>query len=176
MWRDSVNRKTKLGIFVGLIFIIIMFIIQTHNNKFQNTFEERNNFIKKSETGAVIISETIIDNYIVSEIVAGNKYGYAVFAPYGNDKYSWQSMLLTEEEIYSETILINSNTYEILMCEKSNLDYVETVYSNTDNGETISSTITELDGKTFAVQKAPDLKSYTYYVTWYDTSGKQYSK
>jgi len=172
------KRKTKRGIFGGVIFVIIMFMIQTYSNEFQNTFEERNDFINRFWNGAEIISDTIIvdNHHIISKIVAGNKYGFAVFVLHGNDKYRWQGTHLTEEEIYSETILINSNTYEILMCKKPNLDYAEIVYTNTDNGEKISSTITELNGRNFEVHKTPDLKNYTYHVTWYDTSGKQYSK
>lgn len=70
----------------------------------------------------------------------------------------------------------HSKMWKVINCQKPNLDYVKAVYTDTDIGNIISSETTGQNGKTFVVQKSPDFKSYTRNITWYDTSGNQYTK
>ena len=161
-----------LGTIVAVVVMISAFFYIQYQNSIHNTLEDRKSFASEMKSGGVIVSEIVMEDHIISQVVAGDRVGFMIFASNENNDYQWQSTMLSQNQVISETIIMNSEVYEVLICEKPNLNYVETIY--THNGKTIASLKTQCGGKTMVVQKAPEKKAYTRMVTWYDTLGNQY--
>ena len=169
------KKIMTIGIFVALIIAIGWFVFQ-HNRYNGSTFESRELILNESNKGAFIVSESPIDNYIISEIAnQRGQYGYAVFEPMGKGNYKLQTKVWRQKDsVITGFIGMNGNNYEIFMYNKPNLDYVEVSYTdNTLNKKYAIKKLKLIDGR-FAITKAPDLKSYSRSVVFYDVNGNKY--
>lgn len=139
------------------------------------TLTSREKFLNKEQIGVNILSESLIDNYIISEIKnSHNQYGYALFKPKGHKRYTFVSSMLTDKDcIATHLIWIGEIKYELFMCDKPQLNYVEIAYTNSDTLQTTTQQLPLLNN-TIAIVEAPNLKSYYREVCFFDVTGNKY--
>lgn len=126
-----------LGIIIAIF--IIGSIIYSVSQLYGNTVGARQRILSKLSNSTIILSEIIIENYIISEIIDQQaSYGYAQFEAdqYGN--YTLKTKMIRKQEsepIITDIIYIGDKPYEILMCNKSGLDYAEIIYTDDISGK-----------------------------------------
>jgi len=171
--------KNKNFIIVSVIVLfIIVSIVYSINQLYGNTVEARQTILSKPSNSTIILSEIIIENYIISEIIdqqAG--YGYARFEAnqYGN--YTLKTKMIRTQEsepIISDIIQIGDKPYEILMCNKSGLDYAEIIYTDDITGKRLEPFRIDMNNSRVAFVEAPEYSSYTRYVAFYDNKGNKF--
>lgn len=173
------NNKIVIGIIIIVTFITVS-IIYSLNQLYGNTVEARQRILSKPSNSTIILSEIIIENYIISEIIdqqAG--YGYAQFEAnkYGN--YSLKTKMVRTQEsesivIVTDIINIGDKPYEILMCNKSGLDYAEIIYTDDSSGKKLEPVHIEMNNQRVVFVEAPEYSSYTRYVVFYDNKGNKF--
>jgi len=170
------NKKIIIGSIILLYFIGN--INYSINQLYGNTVEARQKILSKSSNNTIILSETIMENCIISEITDQEaSYGYAKFEAnmYGN--YDLKTKITRKQEsepIVTNIIQIKDKFYEILMCNKPGLDYAEVIYIDKTTGKELESIRIEMNNRTVAFVEAPNYSSYTIYVAFYDNKGNKF--
>lgn len=170
------NKKALVfGTMITILSIVIVSLIIQHNQYNGRTLLSREKVLNKRENGLKILSETSIDNYIVSQIVSlRGRYGYALFQLKGRGNYSFQSSMLSEESsIITDFLWIGGKGYEIFMCNQPELDYVEVSYTDSRDLKVTTKILDLIEGR-IAITEAPNLKSYERDVVFYDINGNKY--
>lgn len=177
----KLSMKSKKVMIIGIsiiLFIVISSMIYGINQLYGNTSDSRQRILSKPGNNTIILSEIIIENYVISEFIdqkAG--YGYALFEANQTGNYSLKNKMISTQQfepIVTDIININDKLYEILMCYKSGLDYAELIYTDPISGEKLEPFRVEMDNKTVAFFEAPEYASYTRYVSFYDNKGKKF--
>jgi len=170
-------RKKKLITF-GLLLILIIGSIYSINRTYGNTLDTRQRILSKRGNNAIIISEIIIDNSIISEVIdqkAG--YGYAHFELNEKGNYLLKTKMIRTQQyepIVTDIIQIDDKAYEILMCNKSGLDYAEVIYTDNNTGKEEDPILVDMNNQSVAVIEAPKYSSYTRYVAFYNYDGRKF--
>lgn len=168
------NRYIKSILIIVAMSIVIMFSLEysLYNGK---SLESRQRILGRNNKQLLILSEAVLDNYIISEIIDENEYyGYALFKPAGRGGYDFASSMLNHNgSMGVDFIWTDENRYEIFMCNKPNLLYGEVVYKDMDTSAKITKKF-DLINETMAVIEAPDLKSYSRQVVFYDIADNKY--
>lgn len=170
------NKKLTISIAVVVFLIAIGGFIFQDNRYNGSTIESRELILNKSDNGVTIVSETPVNNYIVCEITnQRGQYGYAVFEPKDKKNYKFQTKVWREKgSVITDFIRMDEKEYEIFMCNQSDLDYAVVSYiDNTSNTGFATEKLDLIEGR-FAIIEAPNLKSYTRSVVFYDVNGNKY--
>lgn len=135
-----------------------------------NTVSERESFLNTVASDINIVSEITVDDSIICHIQSRSKNGYAVFEANGSG-YIYSQHLLSSETIVIDRIYVNDQFYQVLICNKPQLEKAEIVYSDPDSSKIIESQNIELNGNMMCVIESIKASSYTIDVTFYDTKG-----
>lgn len=171
-------RNKKTIIFSLLLFILVIGSIYSINMQYGNTLDARQRILSKRDNQVIIISEIIIENSIISEIIdqkAG--YGYAQFEENEKGNYVFKTKMIRTEQyepIVTDIIVINDEFYEVLMCHKSGLDYAEVTYTDDSTGKKDDPIRVEMHNQTVAILEAPEYSSYSRYVAFYNYNGDKF--
>jgi hypothetical protein len=120
--------KKKTIILALLLFILVIGSVYIINKQYGNTLDARQRILSKRDNHVIIISEIIIENSIITEIMdqkAG--YGYAQFEKNEKGNYIFKTKMVRTEQyepIITDIIQINDEFYEVLMSIASTLDHV----------------------------------------------------
>ena len=120
--------KKKTIILDLLLFILVIGSVYIINKQYGNTLDARQRILSKRDNHVIIISEIIIENSIITEIMdqkAG--YGYAQFEKNEKGNYIFKTKMVRTEQyepIITDIIQINDEFYEVLMSIASTLDHV----------------------------------------------------
>ena len=159
--------KKKTIILALLLFILVIGSVYIINKQYGNTLDARQRILSKRDNHVIIISEIIIENSIITEIMdqkAG--YGYAQFEKNEKGNYIFKTKVVRTEQdepISTDIIQINDEFYEVLMCNKSGLDYAEVIYTDESTGKTDDPIRVEMHNQTVAMLEAPEYSSSTRY-------------
>lgn len=156
--------------------IIILILSMIHSYRYNGaSLKSRENILSKSYKEATILSETVIENYIICEIVnQRQRYGYALFRPEGKNRYRFDSSMVVDNgNIGVDFIWIDEKKYELFMCDQPNLEYVKVIYTDMSNLKITTKQLGLLNGK-MAIVEALDCKDYRTDVSFYDVSGNKY--
>lgn len=171
-------KKKKITIFGMLLFIFVASTIYNINKSYGNTLDKRQKILSKRGNNAIIISEIVTKNSIISEIIdqkAG--YGYAQFELNEKGNYLLKTKMIRTQQyepIVIDIIQIDSKSYKILMCGKSGLDYAEVIYTDNDTGKEKDPIRVEMNNQRIALIEAPEYSNYTRYITFYDFNGNKF--
>lgn len=132
-------NKKKLAITVLSAIILLTAVIAwsiNQSNYNGSTEESREQIINKDKKGAVITTEIKIEDYIISGLsLSDGKYGIAVFAPSGSERYKLQTRTFKEkDEILTFTQFINGKDYLIIWQNQGMMEYAEVIFT-VDNKE-----------------------------------------
>ena len=111
--------KKKTIILALLLFILVIGSVYIINKQYGNTLDARQRILSKRDNHVIIISEIIIENSIITEIMdqkAG--YGYAQFEKNEKGNYIFKTKMVRTEQyepIITDIIQINDEFYEVLM-------------------------------------------------------------
>lgn len=135
-----------------------------------STFESRQLLMEDAREGFSITSETVVDEYIVANIHSGNEWGYAVFAPEGNEKYSLRTTLIRDisANIIIGQLYTGDKDYDIVICNEPDLDYAVLTYL-AETGEQRVETIPAECEK--PIMSENNYKNYTLNAVFHDKSG-----
>lgn len=170
--------KKKTIIPAMLFFVLVIGGIYSTNKQYGNTLDARQRILSKRDNHVIIISEIIIENSIISEIIdqkAG--YGYAQFEENEKGNYVFKTKMVRTQQsvpIVTDIIQVNEKFYEVLMCNKSGLDYVEVIYTDDSTGKKDDPIRVEMQNQTIAIVEAPDYSSYTRHVAFYNYKGEKF--
>lgn len=171
--------KLKKKIIFGMLLIIIVVgNIYNLDRTYGNTLDARQKILSKRGNNAIIISEIIIENNIISEVLdqkAG--YGYAQFELNEKGNYLLKTKMIIPQQyepIVTDIIQIDDKLYEILMCDKSGLDYAEVIYTDNNTGKEDDPIIVQMNNQTVALIEAPNYSNYTRYVAFYNYKGDKF--
>lgn len=168
----------KKTIILALLFILVIGSVYSINKQYGNTLDARQRILSKRDNHVTIISEIIIENSIISEIMdqkAG--YGYAQFEKNEKGNYVFKTKMVRTEQyepIVTDIIQINDEFYEVLMCNKSGLDYAEVIYTDDSTGKKNDPIRVEMHNQTVAILEAPEYSSYTRHVVFYNYNGDKF--
>ena len=170
------NKKTI--IFIALLLFIILVSFYNINKSYGNTSYSRQRILSKRDNHVIILSEIILENNVISEIIdqrAG--YGYAQFEANGKGNYLLKTKMIKTQQydpIVTDRIKVNDEFYEILMCGKSGLEYVEVIYTDDSTGIKDDPIRVEMNNQGVAIFKAPGYSDYTRNVVFYNYKGNKF--
>ena len=168
----------KKTIILALLFILVIGSVYSINKQYGNTLDARQRILSKRDNHVIIISEIIIENSIISEIMdqeAG--YGHGQFEKNEKGNYIFKTKKVRTEQyepIVTDIIQINDEFYEVLMCNKSGLDYAEVIYTDDSTGKKDDTIRVEMHNQTVAILEAPEYSSYTRHVVFYNYNGDKF--
>ncbi|MDR7871241.1 MAG: hypothetical protein RIN55_10295 [Tissierellaceae bacterium] len=170
------NKRFIIGSII-VVFIIGVIVYKT-NQPYGNTFEARQRILSKPSNSAIILSEIIIENNIISEFIDQQVgYGYAQFEANDHGNYMLKTKMVRTQEsepIVTDIIVIGDKFYEIFMCYKSGLEYVEVIYTDDTTGNKLEPIRIEMNNGRVALVEAPEYSSYTRDVAFYDNKGNKF--
>ena len=141
-------------------------------DSYGNTFEKRQNIINKNikNQNVKILSELEFQGHIICELSSDKKYGYAMFSLNRSGDFLLNKWYMKNSNMIIDLVRIDSNSYDILMCSKPNLEYVERIVTDSKSGDVASKKI-KLLGENIAIALSPDLSSYELNVRFVDKQG-----
>lgn len=172
------SKNKKIIIVSILLLTLIISSIYILRASYGNTTQSRQRILSKYNNNAIILSEIVFKDNIISEFLdqqAG--YGYAHFEANEQGNYKLKTkMERTQqyESIVTDLINIEDKTYEILMCYKSGLEYAEVIYTDNSTGKTFDPIRVEMHNQRVAIIEAPDFTNYTRYVVFYNYEGRKF--
>lgn len=171
-------KNKKAIILAILLFVFIAGTIYSINRQHGNTAEARQTILSKRDNHVIILREIVIENSIISEMIDQESgYGYAQFEKNEHGNYILKSKMVRtrqDEPLLTDTITINNESYEILMCNTACLEYAEVVYTDDATGKKGDPIRVEMNKHTVALIKAPDYSSYTTSVVFYNSNGDRF--
>lgn len=173
------NRKPIL--FTLVLFLLSVSIaggIYIMNRQNGHTAESRQSILSRSDNHVIIISEIVIGDSIISEMMDQQSgYGYAQFEKNEKGNYILKTKMVRtrqDEPILTDIIEINDEMYEILMCNAAGLEYAEVTYTDNATGTKNAPLRVEMHNQTVALIKAPEYSSYNRYVAFYNYKGDKF--
>lgn len=172
------NNKKGLILSGILLLVLIMGGIYTLNRQIGNTVEARQNILSKRGNHVIILREIVIEDSVISETLdqkAG--YGYAQFERNEKGNYILKTKMvktLQEEPVLSDNIVINGESYEILMCNASGLQYAEVTYTDETTGKVDDPIRVDMNNYTVQLIKVPEYSSYKRSVVFYNEKGDRF--
>lgn len=168
--------KLKKKIIFGMLLVIIVVgSIYNLDRTYGNTLDARQRILSKRGNNAIIISEIIVEDSIISEVIDQNAgYGYAQFELNEKRNYLFKIKMIRPKAIVTDIIEIDDKLYEILMCNKSGLDYAEVIYTDNNTGKEDDPIIVQMNNQTVALIEAPNYSNYTRYVAFYNYKGDKF--
>ena len=163
--------KNKLIVLICILFVVTSVIIVFNNLKQDiSTLNGRELFINRIKPGAKIVSETNIEQYIISGFeLSDSEYGLAVFAPNSNS-YTFQSCVYSYSREYVNLPLnIGNNSYLIIWCNNPNIKQVQ-VKLNNQNDIELDSVNFNLSKQEIVICKTP-FNNFSFEVLFYDEFG-----
>lgn len=171
-------KNKKIVIAFILLFILIGSSIYNLKASYGNTFQSRQRILSKHYNNAIILSEIVFKENIISEFIDQQSgYGYAHFEANEQGNYKLKTKMVRTEQyepIVTDIIHIGDKAYEILMCNKSGLEYAEVIYTDNITGKTLEPIRVEMHNQTVAIIEAPDYTDYTRYVAFYNNQGGKF--
>jgi hypothetical protein len=171
-------KNKKAIILAMLLFVFIAGSIYSINKQHGNTVEARQIILSKRDNHVIILREIIIENSIISEMIDQESgYGYAQFEKNKKENYILKTKMVRtrqDEPILTDTIVINDEVYEILMCNTSGLEYAEVIYTDDTTGKKGDPIRVEMHNQTVALIKAPEYSSYTRSAVFYNYKGDRF--
>lgn len=117
---------------LGVALVVILFGLIFCNIADCSTISHREQYLNQlADINDVhIVSEIMIDNYIISGYVSSNRsYGIAIFEPMYRGKYKFQSNVnCSENEVLFSTVIINDVFWDLIWINKLDLDFARIVY------------------------------------------------
>lgn len=171
-------KNKKIIILAMFLFVLVIGSIYGINKQYGNTLDARQKILSTKDNHVIILSEITIENSIISEIIdqkAG--YGYAHFEENEKGNYIFKAKMVKTQQyepIVTDVIKINDEFYEILMCYKSGLDYVEVIYTDDSTGKKDDPIRVEMHNQMVALLEAPEYSSYTRHVAFYNYKGDKF--
>lgn len=174
--KDNMSNIKKICICIAIasmIFLVASMFILFFNNS-GNTIFKREKILNSKVKGIHIVSEMVVEDYIICQIKNGSLNGCARFEKI-NKKYVYKHHLLTSKDIVMDSFLVDGQYYHVLVCDKPNLERVDIVFFNLNSKVIIETRTMELAGNMICVIKAPDEKHYSISATFIDTSGNMFT-
>jgi len=171
-------KYKKTVILTMLLFVFIAGSIYSINKQHGNTPEARQIILSRRDNHVIILREIIIENSIISEMIDQESgYGFAQFEKNEHGNYILKTKMVRtrqDEPILMDTIVINDEVYEILMCNTAGLEYAEVIYTDDTTGKKDDPIRVEMYNQTVALIKAPEYSSYTRNVVFYNYKGDRF--
>lgn len=165
------RRKIYL---LGVILAVILFGVVSCTEADCSTIRHREQYLNQLEhlNNVRIISETMIDNYVISGYISSNEnYGIAIFEPVYKEKYKFQGNINGgENEILFSTVIINNVFYDLFWTNKLDIDTAQITYYIDSEIETYK---LDAGNEKILYLQAP-AKDYDVYVTFIDKNGHFY--
>lgn len=170
------NRKAII-----LFMLVVVFIaggIYSINRQNGNTVEDRQRILSKRDNHVIILSEIIIEDSIISEMIDQESgYGYAQFEKNNYENFILKTKVVRtrqEEPVIMDIVIINDVVYDVLMFNIAGLEYAEVTYTNDTTGIKDDPIRVEMYNHAVALVKAPEYSSYTRNIVFYDCKGEQF--
>ena len=170
--------KSKKGIIFIALLLLILLSFYKINTSYGNTIYARQRILSKRDNHVIILSEIILENNIISEIIDQKSgYGYAQFEANEKGNYLLKTKMMSAQQyepIVTDRIEINDEFYEIIMCDKSGLEYSEVTYVDNSRGIKDDPVRIEMNNQRVAIFKAPEYSDYKTNVVFYNYKGNKF--
>lgn len=170
------NKKTVILILFLLGFIAAS--VYLFNSQNGNSVDARQRILSKRDNHVIILREINIENSIISEFIDQESgYGYAQFEGNEKGRFILKSKLVKtrqDEPILADTLVINDEAYDILMCNTPCLEYAEVAYTDETTGKMDDPIRVGMNSHTVELIKAPEYLNYTMDVVFYNYKGEKF--
>lgn len=165
------NHIKLIALFCVLFMAILSIFLFEELRVGAGTLNQREKLINQIKPGAKILSETKIENFIISGFeLSNNDYGLAVFAQDKNS-YKFQSCIYSKSEEYVNLPLnIGNKSYLIIWSNNPNISQVSVNFID-ENGIELNYIELTLSQYEIAVYNTP-YNNFSFEVIFYDNLGK----